>query len=546
MNRAAAAHRVFEDALNEAAEKADLYGKANRKGIEQLERKIAGIVARGGDETVINATRSQLTKALAHEAVRGSADFWQRHMDNLRANNAPAADILQAEAFLAHAKDEKQLSANKTAQSYFGRLWNQEALVKKQQEFLNIVSDYFESKGVSPADARKSAAGVHETLTRTGYRTISEAGEDFMNHVGDPGSVKMRTLDIPDELIEDFLENSAMLSVQHKMATLAPAIELTKRFGDSSMEAQIKRIMEDYDIAHSAEKDPMKKSALMTQQARDVADVQDLRDRLLNVAGASNDPHSWDQRTIRLLKNYMVWTNMGGSAISQLGDLFRPALTEGLDAMHRFGFKTLIDGSRKAIFEMSYKERILAGDSNEIVMGSHALSMSDIGDTFSSRSSFERGANKLTGVHYMLNGMNHATELTKKWAGVIVQANFNEAISAWGAHLLDASKPAPSALMMERLRSLSIDGNDAMRIHEQLEAHGAQFKSLRLANTEAWTNPEMRDLYRQMLYRAIQRTVITPGAGDRPTWMTKPMGSLISQFRTFNMASTIRTTISGL
>jgi hypothetical protein len=547
VERAAASHRAFEESLRLAAEhpEVDLFGKANRRGIEVLQRKIGGMIARGASPEEIGAAKSQLSKAVAYEAVRGDVRLWQDHLDRLKAGGATPADITQAEAHLAHAKDEKQLSENKTAQSYFGRLWNQEALIKKQREFIDIVSDYFESKGIASKEARASAEAVHETLTRTAYRTISEAGEDFMNHVGDPGSAKMRSLEIPDVLIEDFLENSALLSVQHKTATLAPAIEMTRRFGDSSMERQIAIIKEDYKAAHAAETDPIKKAALNTQQMRDIEDVQALRDRLLNVAGASKDPHSWDQRTIRMLKHYMVWTNMGGSAISQLGDLFRPALTEGLDAMHRFGFKTLIDGSRKAIFEMSQRERMLAGDANEIVMGAHALSMSDIGDTFSSRSSLERSANKLTGMHYMLNGMNHATELTKKWAGVIVQANLNEAISTWANHLAGKGA-APDALIMERLRALSIDGNDAMRIHAMLEQHGAQFKSLRLANTEAWTDAPMADLYRQMLYRAIQRTVITPGAGDRPIWMTKPMGALIAQFRTFNMSSTIRTTISGM
>jgi hypothetical protein len=314
------------------------------------------------------------------------------------------------------------------------------------------------------------------------------------------------------------------------------------------MGRQIDNINADYAVQHAALTklgDTAGLKALNVRQKRDVEDVLTLRDRLLNVAGASVDPHSWDQRTLRMAKHYMVWTTMGLSAFSQLGDLFRPAITEGLDAVHRYGFATLMSDSRKIIMNMAHEERIRSGDSYELVHGTKALAASDIGDTLSSRSQIERKANKATSMFYMLNGMNLATDLTKDWGSVIIQGKFNDALSQWAKHGLGKG-PALDPMMMERLLSLGIDGNDALRMHMMLETHGAQFKSIRLASSEAWTDKAIRDTYRQALQRALARTVITPGAADRSNWMTTAEGSLISQFRTFGQSSTIRTLAAGM
>ena len=194
---------------------------------------------------------------------------------------------------------------------------------------------------------------------------------------------------------------------------------------------------------------------------------------------------------------------------------------------------------------MSNKERMLCGDAAELASGAHALSMANMGDTFSSRTNLERKASQLTGVYFLMNGMNHATDYTKRWGSVIIQGNFNEAFTTWGKHLLGKGA-APDEAMMERLRSLSIEGNDALRIHQQIEQHGVQFKSIMMANTEAWTDKGAQELYRNALQRALQRTIITPGAMDRATWMTTPMGSLLGMFRTFGLSSAIRTTMVGL
>ena len=673
VERAAAAARRYFDDLRKAAEdpNVDLFRKTNQKTIDRLTKEIAALKAKEAPQVEIEAATNRLGQALA--------------------NLGKGPEV-------------------KGAQSYFTRLWNVSELSSREGEFISRVARRFEAQGHDPKDAAAIARNIHTTLTRSRFKTFAEEAEDWLSGVGDPMSAHARTFEIADIEIEDFLESSAVLALRHQMANFAPTVELTRRFGDASLEKQLKAIEAEYEALHATAGSTAERTAINRQMRQDLDDLQALRDRLLNIAGASKDPHSWDQRTIRMLKHYMVWTTMGLSAFSQLGDLFRPALTEGLDAINRYGFGTLIDGSRKTILEMSRKERLLSGDALEVVLASKSLAFSDIGDVFASRSNMERLANKTTTMFYTLNGMNFATDLTKDWGATIIQGRINEAILGWSdslrggaprpsrprnvpqdvpdalfqgsgradaseaygrvrhpiageasyfsfnerhaasfgpevsrstlaetvsnplmlrndaewlalteragwekpnptlmlspdmpamterlrkvikdaghdglvvwfnkADTLDETRPAdrsayslhtvfgepqvvafgqprtaraavdaPDATMMARLRSLGIDGNDALRIAAQLEQHGVPFKSIRMANTDAWTDRGAQELYRQALQRAIQRTIVTPGAGDRPVWMTTPIGSLITQFRTFGMSSMVRTLYAGL
>ena len=508
VQKAAAVFSKHLDDLRAAANdpNVDLFRKSTKRQIEVLETRLAKLVARGGDETEINALRDRIAKA------------------ELVATHGVGQNV---------------------GGGYFPRMYRQERITERAGELEDILAKDFMARGVEPGEAMKSAKNAVAEIQGTNYRTVTEDIEDRIKSVADPGSAKIRSLEIGDEQIEDFLERSAILAIRHQTATFAPAIELTRRFGDANLSKQIDTIKADFKILHDAAKTPDEKIAIMRAQKQAVADVEDLRDRLLNVAGASLDPHSWDQRTIRMVKNYLSWTTLGLGAISQMGDMFRPAITEGLDAVNRYGFGTLIDHSREVILKMSNKERMLCGDAAELASGAHALSMANMGDTFSSRTNLERKASQLTGVYFLMNGMNHATDYTKRWGSVIIQGNFNEAFTTWGKHLLGKGA-APDEAMMERLRSLSIEGNDALRIHQQIEQHGVQFKSIMMANTEAWTDKGAQELYRNALQRALQRTIITPGAMDRATWMTTPMGSLLGMFRTFGLSSAIRTTMVGL
>jgi hypothetical protein len=69
---------------------------------------------------------------------------------------------------------------------------------------------------------------------------------------------------------------------------------------------------------------------------------------------------------------------------------------------------------------------------------------------------------------------------------------------------------------------------------------------VRIADTAKWTDREAVEAFRGALQKDVDRTIITPGVGDRPLWMSNELGKVVGQFRSFAFAATQRMLISGL
>ena len=65
------------------------------------------------------------------------------------------------------------------------------------------------------------------------------------------------------------------------------------------------------------------------------------------------------------------------------------------------------------------------------------------------------------------------------------------------------------------------------------------------ANTQAWQDAEAATTYRAAIQREVDKIIVTPGQ-DKPLFMSREMGGVIGQFKTFAFASTQRMLLSGL
>lgn len=69
---------------------------------------------------------------------------------------------------------------------------------------------------------------------------------------------------------------------------------------------------------------------------------------------------------------------------------------------------------------------------------------------------------------------------------------------------------------------------------------------LRTARTEAWGDGDAIEAIRAALLKEVDSTIVTPGAGDKPLWMSTPWGKTVGQFKSFSMSAMGRTTARGL
>jgi hypothetical protein len=101
-----------------------------------------------------------------------------------------------------------------------------------------------------------------------------------------------------------------------------------------------------------------------------------------------------------------------------------------------------------------------------------------------------------------------------------------------------------------RFAAAGIDLEMARRIAIQLKIHKIEFGSgehaMVMPNTKAWDDEVARTAYRSAMNQMVNRTVPTPGIGDRPNWISTEWGGLIGQYKSFAMGSLVRGAYSGL
>ena len=495
-----------------------------------------------------------------------------------------------------------------TAPSYRPRLWNVDALKTGEQHFMDIAVGWLQSRAGGSLDvteAARIAKEIHNTLSKQNPVFEAADAKALFKSVASPGSAMARSFRIPDALVKDFLEDDAETLMRFHMNQMGTAIEMKRRFGSLDLADEIAEIEQEYrgliiKANEGSEVATDEAKQLTAQMKGAIADAQAVRDKLYGTYGAAKDPHAWDSRLIRMAKQFTNLTTLGMSGITALGDLVRPIMTEGMDATFGYGLRTLMSDSRSAILRMSRGELELAGDGTELLNNLRALQATDTGDIFGSRGRIEHGLHQANSWFFVANGLNAVNQLDKEWAGVIIQGRVNKALlDLLGgakvvpelAHLSDVeirdfiagaqeriaklgpNVPEAQALRRDilvheqqlaaivegtaggsrlsdadrgRFAAVGIDEATGRRIALQLKIYKVDFKSISLANSEEWTDKYAQETYRQALYQMVNRTVPTPGVGDRANWMSTELGSLLSQYKSFAAGAVTRTLTSGL
>lgn len=352
------------------------------------------------------------------------------------------------------------------------------------------------------------------------------------------GPLKERTFNIPDRLIEDFLQNDAELVAKRYVHTLAPDVELAAKFGRADLEDQIAKINDDYnrkmdspDISETARR------KLDKAKRADIRDISAMRDRLRGTYRAPSDPNSALVRTGRVLRDWNYLRHLGGMTITALTDVARPMMAHGLTRTLGSGFRPLVSNLRA--LKLAGREAKMAGTALDMVLDSRAMSLADIGDDFGRNTKFERGVRGLAdrfGVASLMSPWNAAM---KQWVGAMSGTRILEEAAGWTAGRI-------AKVNREYLAMLGVDADTARRIAVQAGEFGEKTDGVWVARTDRWTDAEAVRIFRAALAKDVDRLIVTPGAGDRPLWMSWELGKLVGQYKSFSVAASQRVLLSSL
>lgn len=502
--------------INKTDELNDIWGKTYTK-LEQepvLNQKLANAelqLTKGGDDLTINSLRTEIEgykKQIADlEQVKTDFEKLDRSLDII--NNMRG-----------FRKQFRELSRKAN---------NYDRLDKSRSRALQL------SEPLSREEIEAAADDiVNKIIGAPAGRVPSELIPDSLTKRA--GFTKERTLNIPDKLIEKYLESDVDFVISRYMDEIAPEIELTRQFERVDMEDQTNAITEEYNRLIS-KADPKQKGKLEEQRNADLRDIRAIKDRLLGTYKAPSDPNSFFIRAGKAMRLFNMLRMLGGMTISAIPDMGRPIMEHGLGRSMKTLGTMFSNFDKRGVAKAELREM---GVGLEYVLSSRTRAIADLTDPYARRSYFERGLEYSANKFGNFTLMNQWNDFFKSYTGLIAQSRILD-----NAEKLINGKSMSKA-DMKKLAQMGLDESMLKRIGEQFKQYGEADNGLKLGHSSEWTDSVVRDAYQSAILKNVDSTIVTPGAGDTPLLMSSETGKLITQFKTFFFASHNRVLAAGV
>ena len=461
---------------------------------------------------------------------------------------------------------------------------------KWRERGLDIES--LDAEGVKATDP-----GARDIAARMVDRIMgSPAGRNLsFDLLTERGSELERVIDISSEEVKDFLENNVEKLIRTYVRTLAPDIEIYRRFGSVNGQTVLDQMKMEYDDLVEATTSATKRDAVLERLTKELkaakgkgdlveagrlkgtidtikanpttGDVrrayeEGARDfaamigRMRHTWGLPADPSGWAARGARIAMNLNTLRFMGMVLISSIPDVARLVMQFGPVRVYKSGLQPLITNFKT--LKLSAQEAKLAGVANDIILHSRMFELAEMTDEFAARTRFEQGLEFMTSKIGIAGGFDYWNSAMKQLAGVLHNAEALDAMATiMDAGHRGAKSPKEAA---EYLARLNIDSGSVQDIWKLVKEAGGGEKvdGVWLPNSDDWVDVaekagltegralEMQRIYRAALARVVDNTIVTPGL-ERPLWMDGSLtGKIIGQFRSFAVTSTYTTTMAGM
>jgi hypothetical protein len=434
-----------------------------------------------------------------------------------------------------------------TAVSYLTRIYNTKKIIAKSDEFDTITRQWLNRirasairqvddvivKGKAPSGSLKGEAGISDleideivVSIRENVTGVASGRLPYDVKLAERGPMKERVFTIPDEMIEDFLESDIDLVSRQYARTMGPDVELNRMFGEVSGEQTVAGIDAQYETLKKAAKTEKARTKLDAKQQADKRDLQAMWDRLRGTYRTPEDPNSFFIRAGRVLRDVNFLRMLGGMTLSAIPDLARPIAVNGLRPMGR-AIKAMAFAPKT--FKMARLEAKKAAVGLDMVLNSRAASLAEISDIYARGTQFERSLRSVSDVFGKITLMSQWNTALKQFSGVMTQDRLLGQAVKWADGTINKTN-------IRRMAAAGIGQGMAERIAAQFTKHGDD-GTLRLSNGHLWDDREALETFRSAVLKDVDRTIITPGEGEKPLWTSSETGKLIFQFKTFASAA---------
>ena len=446
--------------------------------------------------------------------------------------------------------------------NYVNRVWLRDQITARFEEFKLLAKPMIKR---NPANVKMTDEAIDELIesVKQAQPFVRFDKTKSTNPISVSRNFRTRELRLnaEDEVIlaeKGFVETDMFILQRLYFNAVAPDIELTKVFGDPMMSGYkwsnntglkqgLKQIKEEYDIKITKAKGDKKKK-LLKERDEVLDDLEAARDLIRGTYGLPDDPQRAFSRGVRTAKLYNSMTMLTGF-MAAVPDVARILMTSGINRGFRNSWDLFTNSMSTEIIKLSKQQAYLSGEALDMVLGSRAMSMYDLENSFGVFNKFEKGASSMANVYFTyVNAMNPWNTMMKSWASAVNGTRIIEESGKWINGTITKMQKA-------KLLNAGIDESSARKIYQQYQKHGlgedankADWKYTKIANTELWDDAEKAtaDIFHNALGKDINITIVTPGKGDVPLWFNTEMGGVVVQFKKFAMAATQRMLLRGM
>lgn len=316
-----------------------------------------------------------------------------------------------------------------------------------------------------------------------------------------------RDLNIPNELVWDFIEDDVSVLIRSYAQRMGMAIEYGRMFGSRDAELAI------YDAALQASREAKGSDSAILKRIDTLMDrARAMRDNALGDSYAAN-PLSLNRRIVQTASAYSTITTLGGAMITSLSEVMKPLMIWGFNRSFSFALQALND--REGFRAISRDVQQLTAGGLETALHMHVQRYGEQGGVMGGRQNFlgrmfDKGSRGLinfaNGPYFAINLLGPFTDILKNYSGVM------------SAHFLidDAVKIAAGQAddkLLANFRALGLDIEDAKRIAAMPFERD---KALNLTNIAAWDDPELVRRFGAAVAAEQRRAVVTAGQANLP------------------------------
>tara|TARA_R110000822_G_C15336815_1_gene495427 strand:+ start:5654 stop:9058 length:3405 start_codon:yes stop_codon:yes gene_type:complete len=398
-------------------------------------------------------------------------------------------------------RDEESFSTN-----WFPRFYNQKAIMKNREGFAVKLRDWYsknltieryntDSHQMETIELIASPEAIEERVQQTISNIIGDGDSTSLESAisgsgGEMGRGRSkhfmsRNLEIPNELILDFIHTEPLAVMQSYAARIEPRVEFQQTFGKG-----VDSVILDMEV------DMIEEGFSRREINKVLRDFNHMYDR---VSGSTiRDGDAISRKIANVLREAASFSFMGSSGLSALPDFGRILLEYDLEVVAKSA-ELMMDSAKR---NMSVDEIRMAGEAIDILKGTAHMRMVDgLANDIDASELLSSARN----AFYILNGLAPLTTIAKQLAGI-----------ADGHTIIDYSKRYGSLTDMERtwLNRYGIGEDDAALIAKQPVQ--TTDGGLYMANTMAWKDKSLVSKFRVALNSGVLNTIMAGTPADKP------------------------------